>query len=377
MRPSTAMGFEGESSYCVENGLTRPAEGIKQETKKWIANTLYHSGGIRALASLANKWCLQWPSDERRSGFPLLRRRRANTLQILIYHRVNDEHDPFFPATPRHVFETQMEYLASRYIPCPLDEAVLRLERGELPENAVAVTFDDGYRDNYLYAYPILRRYGVPATIFLSTGVIGTSEVLWFEHVFTAFRRTQRSAVESFCPPTRMIPIGSMSERQAALHEVLNLCRSLSDEERRELVSTLLHRLEVRADPQPGLMLSWDEVRRMSGGGVTFGCHTMTHPILSHVSPDRFHDEIVRPKQLIEEKTGQAVVSFAYPNGRRADYSSGVKQALLKAGYRYAVTTEPGSNQTGDDLFELRRATPWEHRLSEFALQLARSKLVF
>ena len=376
MASTTQSLIQGEASYLDGPGQGQASHvGWKQRAKWWVANLVYRCGAIRAIVGIANKW-ESVASVQRKVVFPFIKRRRQNVLQILIYHRVNDEYDPFFPATPRRAFEAQMEYLASRYFPCSLDEAVLRLQSRDLPDNAVAVTFDDGYRDNFLQAYPILRRARIPATIFLSTGVIGTDQVLWFEKVFTAFRQTQQPFYKSVDERMAPMPIRTLAEKQRTLREVLTYLRGLPDQERQKAVTAVLERLDVAVGTIPGLMLSWDEVREMSDNGVHFGSHTVTHPILSRISPAQLRHELADSKRVIEEQVGKPVISFAYPNGKRADYSPAVKRMLQEAGYRYAVTTEPGNNSGGDELFELKRATPWEDRLPEFALHLAHLKWV-
>ena len=107
----------------------------------------------------------------------------------------------------------------------------------------------------------------------------------------------------------------------------------------------------------------------MSRGGVQFGSHTATHPILSRVDRAHAEREIVDSKRRIEEQLGVPVEGFAYPNGTRADFLPETKALLRAAGYAYAVTTISGSNEPGQDVFELRRATPWDEDIFAFGLQ--------
>ena len=95
---------------------------------------------------------------------------------MLSYHRVNDDGDVFLPALPTAVFERQMAFVARTYVVLTIEDLVERMGRDELPANALAITFDDGYRDNFTHAAPILARYGLPATVFLASGLIGTSD---------------------------------------------------------------------------------------------------------------------------------------------------------------------------------------------------------
>ena len=123
--------------------------------------------------------------------------RREPAFPILTYHRVNDDGDPFFSALPTAVFERQMRHVARHYRVLPLEDLVERLQRGGLPRNALAITFDDGYRDNLTHAAPILARLGLPATIFLATGFIGTAEVPWFDRLAQGLKKSPLDAVRT------------------------------------------------------------------------------------------------------------------------------------------------------------------------------------
>jgi peptidoglycan/xylan/chitin deacetylase (PgdA/CDA1 family) len=154
---------------------------------------------------------------------------------------------------------------------------------------------------------------------------------------------------------------------------VLEFLRSLRGAERAEWIERLLQRLEV--DEEVGasdLMLGWEEVREMSLEGISFGAHTVTHPVLSRVSIDEAREEIAVSKVEIERRLGTAVRAFAYPNGRREDFTERTKLLLREAGYTCAVTTIPGTNQARSngepcDLMELRRHGAWGDDRAAFA----------
>jgi peptidoglycan/xylan/chitin deacetylase (PgdA/CDA1 family) len=303
--------------------------------------------------------------------FPFVKRRRSRNVQILTYHRVNDDHDPFFPATPLHVFEKQMEYLAANFNVCHLDEAVERMRKRDVPDNTVVITFDDGYRDNYLNAFPVLKRLSVPVTIFLATDAIEYGSVLWHDRVFSAFRETRVPFLKEYGRMKNEYSLLTLGEKLLAQKEVLKFLRSLDEAERLIWVDRLIERLSVdNLKERSDLMLTWEEVRIMHRAGVSFGSHTVTHPILSKIPMEKAREEVERSKQLIEERLGAPVQTFAYPNGTAEDFNVATKQMLKEAGYLCAVTTIFGTNKTGQDLFELQRGKPWEEDLPSFALKL-------
>src|SRR5215510_1579012 len=113
-------------------------------------------GGLRVARLIANVFELK-KSANGDLAFPFIKRRCSTSVQILVYHRVNDENDPIFPAVPTKAFAKQMEYVAECYTVCSLNETVRRIKSNDLPAELIAITFDDGYRDNYENAFPILN----------------------------------------------------------------------------------------------------------------------------------------------------------------------------------------------------------------------------
>src|SRR5262249_1535022 len=150
--------------------------GVRRYAVKGIACGLYYSSAVRLLKAWGNGWELSTNGDR-----PWIRRRRSGTVTILVYHRVNDERDPFFPATPIRAFTQQREYVAGQFGVSRLEDAAEAIVQERVPAAAVVVTFDDGYMDNYVNAFPVLKRLGIPATIFLATDAIGTGRVLWHD----------------------------------------------------------------------------------------------------------------------------------------------------------------------------------------------------
>lgn len=281
--------------------------------------------------------------------------------RILYYHRVNDDRDAFFPATSTAQFESEMRYVARNYKIVSLSELLARLENGDPAGDLVAITFDDGYQDNYHCAFPILRRYGLPATIFLTTGSIDDRQPLWFERLAGAFQRTPSEFVDVEIDIPRRFRLRTAEERLAANDVVFGLLRVLPDVERREYVAGILDQLGAGdVTDRRGKMLTWDQAREMERHGIAFGGHTVTHPFVSKLTPEGMRWEISESKARIESELQAAVEHFAYPNGREEDFAPWNKDVLRAAGYRAAVTTIWGLNYRSTDRLELRRGQPWE-----------------
>ena len=324
---------------------------------RWAAAGLYHARLIRPISRAVGY-------ARRRPAFP-----------ILTYHRVNDERDPFFPSVPTDVFEQQMGYVATTYRVLTVEDLAERMGRGSLPRNALAITFDDGYRDNLTHAAPILARYGLPATIFLATGFIGTAEVAWFDRVALAFKLTKAEAFSA--PWGETLSLHSHAERLRAVERLLGYLKRLTDDDLRRTLDQALEVLGV-TDKQgfKNLMLTWDDVHALAGLGFSIGAHTVNHPILSRVSPERAWTEILGSRTTIESACGRPPRAFAYPNGGPGDFTETVKRLVRQAGFTCAVTTLFGLNTPETPLYELRRGGPWESHLPTFALKLGWYRLV-
>jgi peptidoglycan/xylan/chitin deacetylase (PgdA/CDA1 family) len=298
---------------------------------------------------------------------------REPRFPILSYHRVNDERDPFFPSLPTEVFERQMAFVADTYVVLPLEELVERMDRDRVPRNALAITFDDGFRDNLTHAAPVLARYGLPATVFLATGVIGTGEALWFDRLALAFKLTRVGVYHA--PWGSGERLGTVEERLAGLGRTLRHLKSVPDEERRRGVEAVLGALGVReAGAFKSLMLSWDDVHALTGLGVAIGAHTVSHPILARLDPEGARAEIEGSRDMIAAACGRRPRAFAYPNGRPED-CGGAARIVREAGFSCAVTTVFGVNTARSSPYELRRGGPWEPELPTFALKLAGYRL--
>lgn len=344
--------------------------GLKQKLLQGMAAFLLESGLLGFLNHWINRARFRLDSKEW-WGYPCIRLRRLHKVQILLYHRVNDLQDPYFPGIPSRVFEQQMEFLAEHFRLCSLESALDQLDQNDVPPNLVVVTFDDGYRDNFTQAFPILKKYGVPATIFLTTGAMNDGPCLWFDRVFEAFRETKERALYGYGIPKRDYTLVTQDQKLSALTSVLKFLRSVGEDDKWTWVRILCDRLRVEEKVVcPGLMLRWEDVRLMARNGISFGAHTVHHPILTRVTAQQLREEVVHSKTAIERELGRSVTSFAYPNGAAEDFDESTKQVLREAGYRCAVTTIRGTNDERRDRFELRRGTPWDHDVAMFALRL-------
>lgn len=283
---------------------------------------------------------------------------------ILSYHRVvadfDDEAQRCIPGllVSRATFERHIEELAhTGYHIVSLDEA-LQVVSGlkESARDVAVLTFDDGYRDVYEHAFPVLRRRGLPATVYLATGYVGTRERFPHDRLYHLLRLALEG--EGRRSGRNTLAMNSIGMRAA--DAVDRLISTKSSLELLEIVLQLEKSLGAVNEiaPPAGAVLDWEEVRKMAAGGIDFGAHTVHHVVLTHEAEDAIDRELALSKERIERETGRPVKHFAYPNGW---YDRRVVTALVRLGYRSAVTTEDLPNHVGGDPFRLRRKTLWEN----------------
>lgn len=331
-----------------------------------VASLAHHTYLNQALQTLGSRYVLQ-----SNGMLPwVFKKRKEQTFLILTYHRVvPGEEDFSIDSVCVSYFEQQMRYLAKHYHVMYLEEIVERIQKGiPLPDHCVAITLDDGYQDNYTYIFPILKKYRLPATIFLATGFIDTGEIPWFDRVLYAFKWTKQTRLVFH---EQNFEIATIHERKKAAHQALGYLKTYPVEQRDRSISEILSDLRIRLPTEmPDLMLNWDQVKEMSELGIRFGSHTVSHPILSRIPLEQAKEEITRSKQQIEDRIQTEVKTFAYPNGKPGDYTPEIMALVKETGYRAAVTTVFKPNSYSDDLYQLKRFRPWETDLSSFCFRL-------
>lgn len=295
----------------------------------------------------------------------------ANRLSILIYHEVLDKADPMRPDTPdAHAFRWQMRLLRRYFRPLPLAEAVSRLRNGELPARSVCVTFDDGYRNNLEVATPILREFDVPATVFVATAFSGGRN-MWNDRIIdlAADPFLTRINLDSLGRPA--VDITGLRDRLRLVNELLPALKYRDYREREAAVDALYR--DNGATEAASRMLTHHDIIRLSRSGVAIGAHTVDHPILKSLAPAEQRRQIESSKHTLENLTGRAVSSFAYPNGKPGtDYDEVAVQMVAEAGFTEAVSTSWGVSTPQTSGLQLNRFTPWDRDPLRFHLRMLR-----
>lgn len=285
---------------------------------------------------------------------------KENTVSILMYHRVseNSNLDNENSVHPKD-FEKQIKYISEKYNVISFNYLSDFLERKitHLPKNAVIVTFDDGYKDCYLNAFPILKKYKVPATFFIATDYINSNNLFWWDKVSLALNITRKDSI--FIPEIGTFFLKNAKQRNIAKNEILKKLKSFNEKDKEKIVDNILHllKIELNTEISNDLFLNVNEITEMSNNGMEFGCHTCSHPILTRISKSQAEYEIIQSKFILQDYIKKEINCFAYPSGTINDFNEDIKDLLKNSGFKLAVTTIYGVNNLAHetDLLSLRR----------------------
>lgn len=292
-------------------------------------------------------------------------------ILILMYHRVLKDCDETISYIQpgmyvvESVFEKQMDLLNMHYQVISLKELLVLWKEGGIDNDKryCIVTFDDGWLDNYLNAYPILMKYNIPATIFLATSLIGTNNWFWPEKLTYLMLNSNKNILDILC---------RLGNSKKVVGDVLSSAiKEKGNHERRELIDVIIEKLKSFSEEEidgalnriyklldlsvPGkrMLLDWDEITEMSKNGISFGSHTCTHKILTTLTLQEVNTELAESKRVLKERKVNFVPVFCYPNG---SYNQEIQKSVKDFGYEAAVTTKYGLEEAlPNDYYGIKR----------------------
>jgi peptidoglycan/xylan/chitin deacetylase (PgdA/CDA1 family) len=326
------------------------------------------------------------------------RNRLGQRALILLYHRISElpTDSQLLCVTPSH-FAEHLEILRKEYSPISLGELSRDYRHENLPQGAVVVTFDDGYFDNLTNAKPLLERYDIPATVFVTTGYIGRQREFWSDQLESVL--LQPGSLPQMLSLTiggrpycwtlgkagfyseeaygrdrgwNVLNKNAAGPRQLLYGALHRLIRPLPEDDQARVLDSLL----AWAGMKPILRathrtLSANELVCMSERGfIDIGAHTVTHPVLSAFPPVVQRTEIQGSKVQLEDILGYPVTSFAYPYGFSSDYSAETVATVRQAGFDCACSSYQGNAWRGSDRFQLPRRIVFDWDGQEFAKRL-------
>ena len=357
------------SSSVQQQFESNPATG-RLAWREAAADFLHYSGGASLIRAISRRYILT--SDTRGAAEKNWHKVEGPRFAILCYHRIGTGGIPLFSDLPPAVFEAQVRFLRRHYRIVSLSQLREEIETPVTQRQAVAITFDDGYRDLYFQALPILKKYKIPATVFLPVASIGRNEPLWYDRIFLLFSVYPGDRIEVQCDQPKSFALPNQRARIEGAATVIGWLRTLSEDRRKQECEKLERLAELPQEMLKDRMLTWAQIREMQAAGVEFGAHTLTHPVVSRLTQEQLEHEIIDSKRILEARIEERVQHFAFPFGKSTDCGTAAFPVIAKAGFRSASTTEDGVNGPGSDLLALNRVSLGEERhLPMFALKMA------
>lgn len=280
---------------------------------------------------------------------------------ILLYHGVSrSAHRGIENCSRKHVsagdFDAQMGVLAETGRVGALTDLLADWQQGRSVGGRVAVTFDDGFENNYSAAFPILQKHGVPATFFLTTGFIGSSRVFWVDKLEYLLNEARIDEVVLAAVGGRF-SLASLDLRAAALRDIKRSLKrnpALVDETIAELEAVT--GVTPKYDYPDYRMMNWDQVREMQRSGLCeFGGHTVDHSILSHVPRAEKEFQVHESKATLQKELDRPVALFAYPEGQQDHFDDEAVDVVRQAGFAASASAIFGQNTPETSRFHLRR----------------------
>jgi peptidoglycan/xylan/chitin deacetylase (PgdA/CDA1 family) len=299
-----------------------------------------------------------------------LRRATTQWITVLTYHRVANPSaaamlDEGVVDVAPDQLERQLMFLRRWFDPIGLGELLAYVRgQGPLPPNPVLVTFDDGYRDNFDVALPILQRHGVRATFFIATDCIERRRPFWWDRVAFIIKSSARDGIELDYPEPMALPLASAKDRRAAIGRVQRLIKDLRGLD----LEHLLRRLEDAAGVTLGseeerrladeTLMTWQQVLELRRAGMDVQSHTRTHRVMQTLDMSELEEELRGSREELQAVLGEPVVAVSYPVGKSLGRTWHVRAAVRDAGYELGFTNGTGVNRTRHlDPIEVRRVS--------------------
>lgn len=303
-----------------------------------------------------------------RCGLTAPYRRRVKGACILMYHGfTRGRNEGLENNSNLHLniegFRQSAAVLAKHYHVIPLHELAERIQAGDpVDDNSVVLTFDDGYASNYHLALPVLKEFGLHATIFVPTAFVAREMYQWPDRIEYAIARTQSDRINLEFPGLpESLDVSSTGKRRIALQTLDQGIKLIPQDKH---LTSIAH-IEERAgaalsqEESPAEIyraLTWAQIRALEASGhASIGAHTHSHLILARCSPEVARRDVAKCLDLLRTMAGVENPTFAYPNGQPGDYNDSTKRLLMDLGISVAVTTHMGFNLPGSDLMLLNR----------------------
>ena len=262
-------------------------------------------------------------------------------------------------------FELLIQFIGKHFeVISPQEYLSCIQESAKLPQNSLILSFDDGYRELFQNAEPILRKYHLPAILFVPTAAVEDESTFWWDAVYSFLKSTQQSdfgktaatdrVVEPYLKQFEQVISQPPKQRDGSIFELIETLQSVNAEIRERVLGyfqTFYENSPLHPSALPSV-LKWHEVKEISDSVFEIGSHTVNHQFLSSISEKDVKDELAHSKGILEDRLKKEVACFSYPGGK---YNEKTALLVQEAGYACAFTSDEGLNSLDGNVYKLKR----------------------
>lgn len=285
-----------------------------------------------------------------------------NGVYVFNYHRIGDKNTCEFDrevfSCTAEGFDQQCQFIKANFKVISSEELISIRKEGKCESNKYAlITFDDGYIDNYSEAFPILKKYNIPATFYVATNFVNNDLIPWWDEIAYILRK---SPGMSYQLPTQSITYELKSnEIESVISRVIYDAKRLQSvtviEVLEDIRSTFSSYLDDFKNQKHNLFMNWEQLIEMSSSGMKIGSHTLSHQMLSQLSDVSQEHELKHSKKIIEDNLTGKIESVVYPVGRKHCYTERTCQLAALSGYTFGFNNEPGRITNTSNPHDLNR----------------------
>lgn len=288
-------------------------------------------------------------------------------LRAFLYHHFGDSTTPMLAgAVSVDTFDWQIGIIKRHFTAMRLSEFITSVHEHQLPDHPVLITVDDGYANFYDTAYPVLKKYGIPATLFVPTNYIDNADWFWWDklkHIMS--NAVVEGSHLTFNGSKINIDLSNQKKTIESWNRASSFCHRLSEEHKTEFIEALASRLQVQLPETPVSPydhMNWEQVLEVAANNVEIGSHTNSHRVLTRLTTEELDKELSNSKKLLEKRLSVTIDSFSYPYGGFDDYDDSIVSKVARTGYIGALLAHDG-NFNDQELLKVPRMSVSDDRL--------------
>ena len=291
-----------------------------------------------------------------------------NELIILLYHGVtNEKSHGISNYSGKHIkleeFEKHMRFISKNYNTLSINDIIeIDSSGASWPSNSVAVTFDDGFKNNFEYAAPVLEAFNIPSVFYICAGMVNTDLMFWVDKIEDCINSTNKKTIGLKLGEYIKFQLDTKKEKVLAIENIKKYCKRTSTDIKNTVIKELIDVTEVNPSIDHSdnyKMMNWEEVAYLDANNLfTIGGHTLFHDIMTSKPLEKLDLDVHLTLSLLEYQLGHKIEHFSYPEGQAMHYNNEIITTLKKHGVLCSPSAIDGVNRTGEDLFQLRRIMP-------------------